>query len=140
MDYESTDSHPSPWYGVSFSSNRHSCRLKWLPEARADQKFVAVNQLPTSRQIPSAPRFDEEKQDKTTNVEPDASARPEGTLSPWTPGPDECGETESNLELRVRIERSIVLDNGSRDTDSEEQDFDSSPSGSQKSVWEEYDV
>lgn len=126
MDYESTDSHPSPWY-VSYSSNRLSFRLQWLPEARTDQKSVVITQLPIPRANPSALRFDVEKKDKT-NVERDDSD---------TPGsPDECGDTESNFELQVRIERSIVLDGGVQYKGSEEQDFDS-----HKSVWErEYNV
>jgi hypothetical protein len=131
MDYESAYSRPSPWY-VSYSSNRLSCRLKWLPEARANQKFVVVNQRPTSRATPSALRFDGEKKDKT-NVGRDDT--------PNTGSPEEWGDTESDFELQVRVERSVVLDGGLQDKDSEGRDFDASPSVSHKSVSEqEYNV
>jgi hypothetical protein len=89
-----------------------------------------MTQLPTFRANPSALRFDVEEREKT-NVERDDSDIPGSPLAP-----DECGDTESDFELQVRIERSIVLDGGLQDKDSEEQDFDS-----HKYVWkQEYNV
>ncbi|KAH9056804.1 hypothetical protein EDB87DRAFT_1634385 [Lactarius vividus] len=93
-----------------------------LHETRMEQKPVVVGQLPTNRAITSAVRFDGEAKHKTTIKRND------------TPGlPNECGNTETDFDLEVRVERSIVADHGGLQAkDSRERDYYASP----KSLWE----
>ncbi|KAH9177309.1 hypothetical protein EDB89DRAFT_1534968 [Lactarius sanguifluus] len=65
-------------------------------DSRADQTSVILSRVPSSRAVMSALRFDKGST-HPTRVEPGDS--PE----------DECGNTESDFNLQVRVDRSIVV-------------------------------
>ncbi|KAH9006034.1 hypothetical protein EDB83DRAFT_2424138 [Lactarius deliciosus] len=86
-----------------------------LHETRMKHNSVVV--APTNRAITSTVRFDGEAKHKTNIKRND------------TPGsPDECGNTETDFDLEVRVERSIVVDHGGLQAkDSRERDYYASP-------------
>ncbi|KAH9003852.1 hypothetical protein EDB86DRAFT_2285225 [Lactarius hatsudake] len=65
-------------------------------DSRVDQTSVVLSRIPSSRAIMSALRFDKGSPHPTT-VEPGDSPD------------DECGNTESDFNLQVRVDRSIVV-------------------------------
>lgn len=70
-----------------------------LRDARADQTSVVLAKLPSSREVVSALRFN-----RGTKFQTSAEQRS-------TPGSqDELGNSESDFDLQVRIDRSIVVD------------------------------
>ncbi|KAI9435537.1 hypothetical protein H4582DRAFT_2169925 [Lactarius indigo] len=78
--------------------------------ARTDQTSVVLSQLPSSRAVTSALRFDKGSK-HPTNVEQGDS--PE----------DECGNTESDFDLQVRIDKSVVVDARAQDECSKDKDL-----------------
>ncbi|KAH9177314.1 hypothetical protein EDB89DRAFT_1935952 [Lactarius sanguifluus] len=85
-----------------------------LHETRMKQKSVVVARLPTESAIASAVRFDGGAKHNTAMKRNDT--------------PDECGNTETDFDLEVRVERSIVVDHGGLQAkDSRERDYYASP-------------
>ncbi|KAH9027469.1 hypothetical protein EDB83DRAFT_2424197 [Lactarius deliciosus] len=79
-------------------------------DSRVDQTSVVLSRIPSSRAILSALRFDKGSP-HPTRVEPGDS--PE----------DECGNTESDFNLQVRVDRSIVVNARAEDECSKDQDL-----------------
>ncbi|KAH9056808.1 hypothetical protein EDB87DRAFT_1634441 [Lactarius vividus] len=78
--------------------------------ARTDQTSVVLSRVPSSRAVMSTLRFDKGSK-HPTRAEPGDS--PE----------DECGNTESDFDLQVRIDRSIVVDARAKDECPKDQDL-----------------
>ncbi len=75
-----------------------------LTDARADRTSVVLAQLPSSRAVMSALRFDKGTKHQTRVEQGDTSG-----------SQDEFGNTKSDLDLQVRIDRSIVVDTGAQE-------------------------
>ncbi|KAH9023017.1 hypothetical protein EDB84DRAFT_481283 [Lactarius hengduanensis] len=79
-------------------------------DARTDQMSAVLSRIPNSRAVMSALRFDKGST-HPTRVEPGDS--PE----------DECGNTESDFNLQVRVDRSIVVNARAQDECPKDQDL-----------------
>jgi len=81
-----------------------------LPDARTDQTSVVLSQLPSSRAVMSALRFDK-------------GPKHQSRIEQRPGSQDEFGNTESDFDLQVRIDKSIVVDARAQDKGAKDQDI-----------------